>query len=109
MTGDQIVAATDRYDRELEKEEIPIAEHPHDIVCMMRRAALAHLRTMFPKWSSLSPRTRSRRRCVGSALSRVCSGFVESTPSSNSRRTTADIPARREPPGLFQLKKTTTV
>ncbi len=49
MTGDQIVAATDRYDRELEKEEIPIAEHPHDIVCMMRRAALAHLRTMFPK------------------------------------------------------------
>lgn len=49
MTGDQIVAATDRYDRELEKEEIPVAEHPHDIVCMMRRAALAHLRTMFPK------------------------------------------------------------
>ncbi|HPL01420.1 MAG TPA: hypothetical protein PLE96_00535 [bacterium] len=49
MTGDQIVAATDKYDRELEKEEIPIAEHPHDIVCMMRRAALAHLRTMFPK------------------------------------------------------------
>ncbi|MDD3086427.1 MAG: hypothetical protein PHH45_00535 [Patescibacteria group bacterium] len=49
MTGDQIVAATDRYDRELEKEEIPVAEHPHDIICMMRRAALAHLRTMFPK------------------------------------------------------------
>lgn len=49
MTGDQIVIATDRYDRELEKEEIPVAEHPHDIICMMRRAALAHLRTMFPK------------------------------------------------------------
>lgn len=49
MTGDQIVAATDRYDRELEKEEILVAEHPHDIICMMRRAALAHLRTMFPK------------------------------------------------------------
>lgn len=39
MTGDQIVNAANKYDSELKKEEIPVAEHPHDIICMMRRAA----------------------------------------------------------------------
>lgn len=48
MTGDQIVDVIGRYDGELEGEGIPVAEHPHDILCVIRRAALAHLRTMFP-------------------------------------------------------------
>ena len=49
MTDDQILEVIGRYEQALINDGIPTIAHTHELNCVFPRAALAHLRTMFPK------------------------------------------------------------